>query len=84
MEVDEGSDKKPDSMPHWMASHARLKIEFTEDEKYHNLMRWLIVKLGFSGVDVIFSFSAFLSLLMGFHFEYYLLNWKRKRCFITV
>ena len=21
--------------------HARLKNEFTEDEKYHNLMRWL-------------------------------------------
>ena len=25
-----------------MAAHARLKNEFTEDEKYHNLMRWLI------------------------------------------
>ena len=25
-----------------MAGHARLKDEFTEDEKYHNLMRWLI------------------------------------------
>ena len=24
-----------------MAAHARLKNEFTEDEKYHNLMRWL-------------------------------------------
>ena len=24
------------------AVHARLKNEFTEDEKYHNLMRWLI------------------------------------------
>ena len=23
-----------------MAAHARLKNEFTEDEKYHNLMRW--------------------------------------------
>ena len=28
-------------LPHWMAAHARLKNEFTEDEKYHNLMRWL-------------------------------------------
>ena len=24
-----------------MAVHACLKNEFTEDEKYHNLMRWL-------------------------------------------
>ena len=24
-----------------MAAHARLKNEFTEDEKYHNFMRWL-------------------------------------------
>ena len=24
-----------------MAAHARLKDEFTEDEKYHNVMRWL-------------------------------------------
>ena len=24
-----------------MAAHARLKNEFTEDEKYHNVMRWL-------------------------------------------
>ena len=28
-----------------MAAHARLKNEFTEDEKYHNLMRWLILFL---------------------------------------
>ena len=34
-----------------MAAHVRLKNEFTEDEKYHNLMRWLI-----------FSVSAFLSM----------------------
>ena len=26
-----------------MAAHARLKNEFTEDEKYHNLMSWLIL-----------------------------------------
>ena len=25
-----------------MAAHACLKNEFTEDEKYHNLMSWLI------------------------------------------
>ena len=25
-----------------MAAHARLKNEFREDDKYHNLMRWLI------------------------------------------
>ena len=24
-----------------MAWHVRLKNEFTEDEKYHNLLRWL-------------------------------------------
>ena len=24
-----------------MAAHARLKNEFTEDGKYHNVMRWL-------------------------------------------
>ena len=28
--------------PHWIAAHARLKNEFTEDEKCHNLMKWLI------------------------------------------
>ena len=27
--------------PGRMAAHARLKNEFTEDEKYHNLMSWL-------------------------------------------
>ena len=26
-----------------MAAYARLKNEFTEDKKYHNLMRWLIL-----------------------------------------
>ena len=25
-----------------MAAHVRLKNEFTEDKKYHTLMRWLI------------------------------------------
>ena len=43
MEVDERSDQKSDIWPHWMAAHARLKNEFTEDEKRHNLMRWLIL-----------------------------------------
>ena len=42
MEVDEGFDQKSNIYPHWMAGHARLKNEFTEDEKYHNLMTWLI------------------------------------------
>ena len=41
MGVDEGSDQKSDIKPHWVAGHVRLKKEFTEDEKYHNLMRWL-------------------------------------------
>ena len=41
MVVDEGSDQKSDMKPRWMAAHARLKNEFTEDEMYHNLMRWL-------------------------------------------
>ena len=41
MEVDEGSDQKLDIYRHWMAAHAHLKNEFTEDEKYHNLMNWL-------------------------------------------
>ena len=41
-EDDEGSDKKSDIKPHWMDAYARLKNEFTEDEKYHNLMTLLI------------------------------------------
>ena len=36
------SDQKSDIKPHWMAAHGHLKNEFSEDEKYHNLMRWLI------------------------------------------
>ena len=35
MEVDEGSNQKSDILPHWMAAHARLKNELTEDKKYH-------------------------------------------------
>ena len=42
MEVDEGSDQKSDIQPRWMAVHACLKNDFMEEEKYHNLMRWLI------------------------------------------
>ena len=42
MEVDEGSDQKSDIYPRWIAAHAHLKNEFTEDEKCHYLMRWLI------------------------------------------
>ena len=39
MEVD-GEYQITDIQPHWMAAHARLKNEFTEDEQYHNLMKW--------------------------------------------
>ena len=42
MEVDEGSDQNSDIYSHWTAAHARLKNEFTEDEKCHNLMSWLV------------------------------------------
>ena len=41
MEVDEEFDQTSDIYPHWMAAQVRLKNEFTEDEKKHNLMRWL-------------------------------------------
>ena len=40
MEVDEGSAKKSDILPHWMAVHAHLKNEFMEEEKNHNLTSW--------------------------------------------
>ena len=33
---------QPKIRPHWMAAHVPLKNEFTEDEKYHNLMSWSI------------------------------------------
>ena len=42
MEEDEGSDQKSDIYPDWMTAHSRMKKEFTEDRKYHNLMSWLI------------------------------------------
>ena len=31
-------------LAHWMAAHAPLKNEFTEDEMCHNLMRWPIFR----------------------------------------
>ena len=34
--------KNQNSSPHWMAAHAHLKNEFTENKKDHNLMRCLI------------------------------------------
>ena len=43
MEVNKGSDQKSDIYPSWIAAHARLKNEFTEDEKYHYLMSWFII-----------------------------------------
>ena len=42
MEVDEGSDQTSDVWPQWIAAHACLKNEFTEGDKYHNLMSRLI------------------------------------------
>ena len=53
MEVDEESDQKSDILPHWMAAHARLKNEFTEDEKCHNLMSWF--KLSSNTLLICFS-----------------------------
>ena len=44
MEVDERADQTSDIQPHWVAAYAHLKNEFTEDEKYHNLMGWLILE----------------------------------------
>ena len=41
IEVDEASDQKSDIWSRWMAAHARLKNEFTEGEKCHNLVSWL-------------------------------------------
>ena len=34
-------EQKTDIYQHWMAAHARMKNEFPEDEKNHNLMTWL-------------------------------------------
>ena len=40
-----------------MAAHVRLKNDFTEAEKYHNLMSWLIFlsTLSISGCQIISS-----------------------------
>ena len=43
LEVDKESNQNSYIYPHWMAAHVRLKNEFTEDEKYHNLIRWIIL-----------------------------------------
>ena len=42
MEVDECRPKII-HLAHWMAALACLKNEFREDEKYNNLMSWLIL-----------------------------------------
>ena len=34
--------KGPTKNPHWLAAHACLKNEITEEEKSHNLMSWLL------------------------------------------
>ena len=45
-----------------MAAHARLKNEFTEDEKYHNLMRWLnYVRMDGLGLYVLFNSMSIIS-----------------------
>ena len=41
-----------------MAAHARLKNEFTEDEKCHNLMSWLIFSFQ-SKVEKIIGHAVF-------------------------
>ena len=56
MEVDDGSDQKSDILPHWMAAHARLEKELTEDEKYNNLMRWLIFEMTHRKETHLYSF----------------------------
>ena len=43
MEDDKGSGQNSDIKPHWMAEHARLKNDFREDEKDHNIMTWHIL-----------------------------------------
>ena len=42
-----------------MAAHACMKNEFTEDEKYHNLMRWLILyPLQRQAIQVLLDFAS--------------------------
>ena len=37
-----------------VCGHARLKNEFVEDEKYHNLMSWLILSVLDVSIDSVF------------------------------
>ena len=57
-EVDNGSDQKSDIQPHSMAAPARLKNEFTEDEKYHvvSIINWYRSK---SRVEICFGTKTF-------------------------
>ena len=51
-----------------MAAHARLKNEFTEDEKYHNLLRWLILSLTLCrGKKLIEKFECLFSVCVWHH-----------------
>ena len=52
MEVDGRSNQKSDISLPWMAAHARLKNEFMEDEKYYNLMSWLIFQITNNDVNI--------------------------------
>ena len=63
MEVDEGSNKKSDICPHWMAAHARLKNEFTEYVKCHNLMSWLKFLLFFGAGCLVLELSTMTSMM---------------------
>ena len=65
VEVNEGSDQKSDIKSHWIAAHARLKNEFTEDERCRNLMSRLIWFMGtclLCGVVVVFYAKDALSI----------------------
>ena len=67
MEVDEGSDQNSGIYSHWMAAHARLKHEFTEDEKCNNFIKWLICLLvdctnGIVGIKLSYRFPSFIYL----------------------
>ena len=63
-----------------MAAHARLKNEFTEDEKYYNLMWWLNdVKESATGKELFPWLSAcavlFLIPSMVYVFHFHLVSW---------
>ena len=59
MEEDEGSDQT--IRPHWVAAHAHLKNEFSEDEKHH-LMSWLKVSSHTHHICFMLHVSNFISL----------------------